>query len=116
MPLVIMPLLEKEFPQFEFVPFEPTKMDIPQNADLVFIDTVEGAKEVFEIKDLDRIEQTKACSLHDFDLGTQLKVMEKFGMLGKVKIIGVPAKGDREKIAKEVEKLILEIMPLPKKG
>ncbi len=106
MPLKIMPLLQKACPQFEFLPFESTRMDIPQSQDLVFIDTVEGAKKVMIIDDVDRIVETKACSLHDFDLGTQLKLLKKFGMLGKMKIIGVPEKGDRKRIAGEVAKLL----------
>jgi hypothetical protein len=107
MPLKIMPLLAKMLPQFEFEPFEPTKMDIPQNVDLVFIDTVAGLKEVRALEDIDRIVEVKACSLHDFDLGTQLKLLKKFGMLGKVKIICVPAKGETEKIAEAVAKLLI---------
>lgn len=106
MPLKIMPLLQKALPQFEFVFFESTRMDIPQKTDLVFVDTVEGAKEVMVLEGVSRIQEIKACSLHDFDLGTQLKLLGKFGLLGKVKIIGVPEKGKVEAIAAKVAKLL----------
>ncbi len=102
MPLQIMPILQKKMPGIEFVQFEPTRMDIPHNADLVFIDTVEGLNGVRVLRDISKIQSSKAFSLHDFDLGTQLVLMHKFGMLGRVKIIGVPAKGEKEKIARKV--------------
>jgi len=104
MPLKILPMLQKALPQFEFVLFESTRMDIPQKEDLVFVDTVEGAKEVIVLEGVSRIEEVRACSLHDFDLGTQLKLLDKFGLLGNVKIIGVPEKGKTAEIGKKVSR------------
>lgn len=106
MPLKIMPVLREKLPQFEFVVFEPTRMDIPHNEDLVFVDTVEGLKEVRALNDVSKIQAFKACSLHDFDLGAQLLILKKFGMLGKVKIVGVPAKGKIGEITEKVAAML----------
>lgn len=102
MPLRIMPRLQKMLPQIEFVLFEPTRMDIPLKKDIVFVDTVEGIRKVRVLDDIGKIEAFHACSLHDFDLGAQLLLLRKFDLLGKVRIVGVPAKGKVEKTATDV--------------
>lgn len=89
LPLRILPVLQKRFPEINFVEFEPTE-DLPNEDNLVIIDTVINAKEVMIIEDIDKFVQTKALSLHDFDLGLNLKLAKKLGKLKSVKIIGVP--------------------------
>ena len=87
----------------DFLPFEPTREDIPHNTDLTFIDTVQGLKNVCLLHGVDSLlGPSGAYSLHDFDLAGQLLLLHKFGLLGHVHIIGVPAKGDEKKIAKDV--------------
>jgi len=89
LPLRILPVLQKKFPEINFVEFEPTE-DLPKEDNLVIIDTVINAKDVMLIDDIDKFVQTKALSLHDFDLGLNLKLAKKLGKIKSVKIIGVP--------------------------
>ncbi len=89
LPIKLLPTLKKEFPDIEFIEFEPTE-DFPKEKELVIIDTVINANEVSLITDIDKIIAENAVSLHDFDLGYNLKLMKKFGMIENVKIIGIP--------------------------
>jgi Ni,Fe-hydrogenase maturation factor len=89
LPIKLIPLLKKEFPKIDFVEFEPTE-DFPEEKELVILDTVINAKDVCVITDVDRIISEKAVSLHDFDLGYNLKLMKKFRIIEKIKIIGLP--------------------------
>jgi len=103
MPLRILPFLRKARPDLSLIPFEPTRQDIPHNVDLTFIDTVQGLKKVCLLHGVESLlGPSGSYSLHDFDLAGQLLLLNKFGLLGHVHIIGVPAKGKEEKIAKDV--------------
>lgn len=59
---------------------------------VVIMDTVYGINEVtvFDESDLDKISALSRTSVHDFDLGFQLKYLKKLGKLKRVKIIGIP--------------------------
>ncbi|VVB57493.1 Uncharacterised protein [uncultured archaeon] len=103
MPVRLLPLLQKARPDILFEPFEPTRMDIPQKKSLIFIDTVQGIQNVIHLHGLKALEPSScAYSLHDFDLSGQLLLLEKFGLLGDISIIGVPARGGLKKIEKDV--------------
>ena len=45
-------------------------------------------------------------SLHDFDVAYFLKLMQEMGINKKIKIIGIPAKGNSKIIAEKVENMI----------
>jgi hypothetical protein len=47
--------------------------------------------------------------MHDFDLGQNLKLMKKTGMIDSVRIFGVPAGMDEKKALSELSKLIEKI-------
>ena len=104
LPLRILPELQKRFPGINFVEFEPTE-DLPQEDNLVIIDTVINAKDVMIIDDIDKFVQTKALSLHDFDLGLNLKLAKKLGKIKSVKIIGVPPKSSVDKVCSVISGL-----------
>ena len=103
------------FPQIEFVEVDP-------NADLPFVpderiyimDTVEGIEEpvLIEESDLDKLINTNSVSVHDFDLGFQLKYLKKLGKLGNVTIIGLPMekKIDYLRIQSIFKKLVAQDM------
>jgi Ni,Fe-hydrogenase maturation factor len=59
---------------------------------VVILDAVQGIEKVTEIKDddLDKLILPPRSSVHDFDLGFQLRYLKKIGKLGKVTIIGLP--------------------------
>ncbi|MBI2233252.1 MAG: hypothetical protein HYU56_04990 [Candidatus Aenigmarchaeota archaeon] len=89
-PLRIMAKLQEDFKHFEFRELEPTD-NPPEEKTLHIIDTVIGIDNVRVIKDIDSLVTGKVYSLHDFDLGFNLKLMKKMGKLKGVRIIGVPA-------------------------
>ena len=85
-PIKIIPLLKKKFPEHEFIEFDPSE-NFPKQEKLTIIDTVTNAKKICLIRDINKIELNNICSLHDFDLGYNLKLMKKFGMVKNVNII-----------------------------
>ncbi|MBW3017473.1 hypothetical protein KY316_03795 [Candidatus Woesearchaeota archaeon] len=80
--------------------------DILKYKDFVIMDVVEGIDKVMVIDDVDRLKASKLVSLHDFDLGFFLKLLKETGKLDKVKIIGIPMKGNLHEIKKQVMALL----------
>jgi len=89
LPLRIIPELSRLLPNVEFEEFEPTE-NFPNKEEMVILDTVVGLKKVEIIEDIDSFSFQKPSSLHDFDLGLNLKLLKKLGKIKKVTIIGVP--------------------------
>lgn len=94
LPLSILPDIRKKFPHITFLVFDPTE-DLPKEKELIIIDTIINAKEVLCIRNIDEFIVTKALSVHDFDLGMNLKLAKKMGWVEKVIIIGIPP-GEQE--------------------
>ncbi len=106
LPIKLAPKIEKLFPGIDFVITDPSENLEPIDGELIIIDTVEGAKKVVVIDDLEKLETNKIYSLHDFDLAFNLKLLQKIGKLRKVKIFGVPMNSDEEEILEQLTKLI----------
>ncbi|VVB81400.1 Uncharacterised protein [uncultured archaeon] len=104
LPLRILPELKRKFPEINFVEFEPTE-DLPKEENLIIIDTVINAKDVALFDDIDKFTETKALSLHDFDLGLNLKLAKKLKKLKSVRIIGVPPNGSVDKVCSVISGL-----------
>lgn len=78
-----------------------------QGYDKVFIlDVVKDIKEVTLITDLDKIKQKKIFSMHDFDLGFNLKLLKEVNKIKYISIIGIPQEGDKESIKKRIKEII----------
>lgn len=110
-PLCILPRLKINFPQLKFCELEPTD-ELPEERELIIIDTVIGIKKVRVISDIDKIETGKRYSLHDFDLGFNLKLLKKAGRIDSVTIICIPAGISEEKAydgAAEILRKLLRI-------
>ena len=62
----------------------------------VILDTVEGIQDVALVEGdrIDGLVLSPRGSVHDFDLGLQLRYLRKLGKLGKVTIIGIPQEGE----------------------
>ena len=106
MPLKLAPLLRKEFKDINFVEFDPTE-NLPEDTKkLIMIDTVEGLDEPRIFNDIEQFITQKHYSMHDFDLGWQLKLYKKLRMVEEIQIIGVPEKGELKRIVEKVKKLI----------
>lgn len=97
---------------FEFVkcagPDFLLNLDDKELKDIVILDAVKGLKKVEVIKDIDRLSETKTTTMHDFDLGTVLKLMKETGRLKKVRIIGLPMNGDEESMEKNIIRILKE--------
>ena len=99
----------------EFIQVKPNE-DLPfaGEENVVILDTVEGIKKTTVIteKDLDKLNVAKSVSVHDWDLGFQLKYLKKLGKLKKVTIIGLPQGGkiDHLRIQSILRKLVEQEM------
>lgn len=96
--LKLLPRLKKSFLVIEFKEFDPTEnleAEI-ENGTLFILDVAEGISKikVLDFNDIDKLEIIKSCSMHDFDLAYNLKLLKKIGKLEKVKIIAVPINFD----------------------
>jgi Ni,Fe-hydrogenase maturation factor len=106
LPIQLAPKLQKLFPEIDFVITDPSENLDPIDGELIIIDTVEGIEKVVLIDDIGKLETSKIYSLHDFDLAFNLKLLQKIGKLKRVKIFGLPMKGDEEEILKQLKKYI----------
>jgi Ni,Fe-hydrogenase maturation factor len=104
LPLKLIDKLKKEFPSLRFKEFD-TVEDL-EGRELNIIDTVKGIRKVKLIEDIDKIITDKIYSMHDFDLGYNLKLWKKMKMIDKVRIFGIPMKMDEEKVFEQLCKSI----------
>lgn len=97
----------------EFITVDPNQ-DLPfaDENQVVLMDTMDGIDqaELIQGKDLNKLFLSPRVSVHDFDLGFQLKYLKKIGRLGEVKIIGLPMKGkiDYLRIQSILRKLVAQ--------
>jgi len=107
--------LNVDFPKIEFIFIKPNE-DLPfvDEKQVIIMDAVAGLSSVklFENTDLDKIKLSPRTSVHDFDLGFQLKYLKKIGRLGEVAILGIPMTGDTSysSIHSMVKKLVAQDM------
>jgi Ni,Fe-hydrogenase maturation factor len=110
--LKILPKLEKEFPKIEFKHLDPNEnleAEIENNK-LRILDVVEGIDKITIINDIDKLKIDKIYSMHDFDLGYNLKLLEKIGKLKEVEIIGVPMEMEEDEAFEEVKEILWKIL------
>ena len=92
LPIHILPQLQKQFPDIDFVVVDPNENFPPEGErDLIILDVVKGISEVMllDYSDLAKIEKSP-ISPHDYDLLLHLLLLKKMGKINKVKIIGTP--------------------------
>ena len=109
LPIKLAPELKKKFPEIDFVVTDPNENLKPENSELYIIDTVRGIKKVEIITDLNKIQLNRIYSAHDFDLGFNLKLLQKIGKLNKVVIFGVPSKTKKQKALEQIASKIKEV-------
>lgn len=73
---------------------------------LTILDVVRGIDSPMLITDVNQLATRKLVSLHDFDVGYFLALMQEVGWGKDIKIIGIPQEGDAKAIAQEVEQWI----------
>lgn len=106
LPIKLLPKLKNAFPQINFIVKDPNENIKPHNGELLIIDTVMGIKNVVVIDDIDKIQLSPTCSLHDFDLGYNLRLLKKIGKLKNVIIFGIPPNINEEEALRQLTKLI----------
>lgn len=106
MPIKILPRLKKAFPKINFLPIDPNENLKPKNKKLIIVDTVEGINKVKTLKDLAKIQTSQTYSLHDFDLGLNLKILEKIGELESIIIFCVPQKIEEDDVFNQLKEAI----------
>jgi Ni,Fe-hydrogenase maturation factor len=104
LPLKLLDKLRKEFPSLNFKEFD-TVEDLTER-ELNIIDAVKGIKKVELIEDIDKIVTEKIYSMHDFDLGYNLKLLKKMKMIDKVRIFGIPLGMDEKEAFEQLCKVI----------
>jgi Ni,Fe-hydrogenase maturation factor len=109
LPLKLVLKLRKIFPEIDFLIADPTENLKLHHKELIIIDTIEGIKKVALVNDLDTIKTEKIYSLHDFDLGFNLKLLQKIGKLSKIKIIGVPMGAKEKEAFRQVKEILKNI-------
>ena len=106
--------LAEKFKNIEFEIKDPSENLHPdKNKTLTIIDTAQGIEKVEYINSLEHIETNyKPCSLHDFDLAFNLKILKSLKLLEKVHIIAIPQNMKQEKAFNETVKIIESLFPI----
>ena len=102
--------LKKENPNFQFINIKDTFQLIDylkSNEELIILDTVENLNETKEIQ-IKELSKNKIISLHDLDAQFFLELL---GNKSKIKIIGIPEKGNKGETTKKIKR-ILKSFPL----
>lgn len=113
LPIKFIPELKKTFPEIEFIEIDPNENLKPENGKLVIIDTIAGIEEVIAIKDIDKIDKIESnpnVSMHDFDLGFNLKLLKKIGILKEIVIFGIPQNKEKQAVLEQLVQIIKEQM------
>jgi Ni,Fe-hydrogenase maturation factor len=103
--------LAGKIPGVEFKEILPNE-DLPARRSLVIMDAVVGLKKPTVLTNTKQLTLSPRNSVHDFDLGFQLKYLQKIGKLDKVTIIGLPAgeEADYDFIHSTLRKLVAQDM------
>lgn len=107
--------LKSKFPQIVWEFVKPNQ-DLPFNGqkNVIVMDTIQGINQttLLDERCLDQIKSVPRGTVHDFDLGFQLKYLKKLGLLKQIKIIGLPLKGkvDYNRISSILRKLVAQDM------
>jgi Ni,Fe-hydrogenase maturation factor len=92
-PLILCDRLSADFPMLEFVKVAPNS-DLPfaDQETVIICDTIQGIStiRIFHEQDLKHLILSPRTSVHDFDLGFQLKFLMKIGKLKYITLIGLP--------------------------
>lgn len=105
LPVKIATNLEERLTDFTFVIKDPhEEWAMPEK--LIIVDTVQGIKEVKVFTSLNDFANSPRVTMHDFDLITNLKWLNKLGKLPPFLIIGVPADINEESAVKEIVNIL----------
>ncbi|HLD27063.1 MAG TPA: hypothetical protein VJB63_03850 [Patescibacteria group bacterium] len=100
----LMPFVQRTFLNYQFVHLDPTEeIDYRDKKEFIGIDTVMGIEKVMVFHTLDDFILSPRFSPHDYDLLTQLKLLQKLGKITTCIIIGIPTKGSKKIIQHDLK-------------
>jgi len=105
LPLRILPKLQEKFPGTDFVLKDPNEeWEVPQ--EITVLDTAVGIKEVTVFDNLENFSKVPRVGMHDFDVLTNLRYLQKLGKIKKVKIIGMSPDMEESEAIKKVSAIL----------
>jgi len=112
LPFQLIPQLKQSFPSIEFITADPIEDLHSYGRDLNIIDVEITTPEVREIilktkEDFEKIQLSKLYSMHDFDLGYNLKLLKKINKIDTVRIICVPSKANKQEVFNQIKSIFL---------
>lgn len=90
LPLRLLQKLRQAFKEIEFKELDSTEDLQHEGRNLAILDSAAGITKVQMISSIDSIKLNKRYSIHDFDLGYNLRLLKKAGLIDSVRIIAVP--------------------------
>ena len=93
----------------EFIKCDSIEPILEEKGTIYIMDVVKGINEITLINDINLLKNRKCVSCHDFDLQFFLKLLKEMDRIKDVVIIGLPMKGEEEKIVNEVKELIEKV-------
>ena len=90
LPLRILPKLRKRFPKIRFDVCDPTEIIDSSTKELWILDSATGISDVTIFNDVSTFQLSSRMSVHDYDLALELRLLQKLGKLGKVRIMALP--------------------------
>ena len=106
LPIRMLPGLRRAFRGVEFKEYDTSENLEEEGRDLTILDTAFGIGNVTLIDDLDSLQMSKTCSMHDFDLPITLRILLKLEAIDSVRIIAVPAGYPLNKAIEESKEII----------
>jgi hypothetical protein len=108
LPIRLQHRLSVEFPEIKFIVQDPLdEWLIP--TEMFIIDTVQGLDKVTVFNSLDQFQQAPHVTMHDFDLGMQLRMLQKVGQLPKLTIFGLPIDVTEEEAFNQLSVLLRQL-------
>ncbi len=105
LPLQLIPDLKKQFPNIHFITKDPNEeWDLPKH--LTIIDTIQGIEEITTFTSLKHFTSAPNITMHDFDLLTNLRWLEKLDKLPPFFIIGIPPVIKKELALKRITEIL----------
>ena len=108
----LVPELRRRFKEVKFKVEDPSEGLKPPPADAgwVILDVAKGIEEVKVFEDLDKLESLRRVSLHDYEVGMELKLLKKLGKVGELKIIAVPIRMKKERAMENIVRIIKKLI------
>jgi hypothetical protein len=106
-----MPKLSKIFPKIEFIEADSTETLQNHGRDLKILDVAQGISEIKIAKfnkesNMEMFQTDKIFSMHDFDLGYNLKLLKSVGKIDSAEIICLPMRMTEEEALNQVQLIL----------